>query len=153
MKTNIIVLMGLLLCLPLMSCKPDDETLIVAVCPSGFSMSEGGECVVFTEVSPGATAGLRGTPGKLTGSYGTSDFSVDGEGIYFTNYMGNSAPGPEMWLSNDYRSIDNAVFLTTPPSGEGDWNVSTKDAYDYNYIVIWCRPFNTPIGYGQIPGS
>ena len=109
--------------------------------------------ILMMSDDPWADLNLTGPTGTLNGGYGlTGTFRVDGEGIYINNdYQGNTAPGAFWFLSDSSSNVDNGVELGASPSGAGAHKLTTQQALDYKYLVMWCKPFSVRIGHGEIP--
>ena len=109
--------------------------------------------ILMMSDDPWADLNLTGPTGTLNGGYGlTGTFRVDGEGIYINNdYQGNTAPGPVWYLSNSSSNIDNGVSLGSAPKTAGAHKLTTQQALDFKYLVLWCDPFSVRIGHGEIP--
>ncbi len=65
-----------------------------------------------------------------------------------------NAPGPYFYLSNQERSVTGGINLGKSEDGTFSINVTevspgtTIDSYDY--VIVWCEPFNVTLGLGQL---
>ncbi len=96
--------------------------------------------------------------GSFTGAYdiqGDFEVSQEGEGIIIkilSNYAHDGgAPGPYLYLTNNINSIAGAKEIGNVTAlGSHTFNVAETSLFDYQYLLVWCKPFNIRIGYGKI---
>ena len=98
--------------------------------------------------------------GSLTGTGYTikGDFTInrnqDGDVILtVTNYQ-PAGPGPYFYLSNQNNSVANGLELGKAETGGNiTINVSeidnSVDLTTYNFLLVWCKPFNVRLGFGE----
>ena len=109
--------------------------------------------VISTEILQ-RTATLSGVGGYNIS--GTGALEVDGDGNLILNLNGITVdgPGPYFYLSNSSSSINNGINLGKSSNGNFSFNITNIDpnaAIDsYDYIVVWCQPFRTTLGFGQL---
>jgi len=96
--------------------------------------------------------------GTFTGGYdikGSFEVSQEGEGIVInilSNYSHDGgAPAPYLYLTNNINSIAGAKEIGNVTAlGSHTFNVAEVSLFDYQYLLVWCKPFNIRIGYGEI---
>jgi len=96
--------------------------------------------------------------GSFTGAYdikGSFEVSQEGEGIVInilSDYAHDGgAPGPYLYLTNNINSIAGALEIgNVNDLGAHEFDVLNVGLLDYQYLVVWCKPFNIRIGYGEI---
>ncbi|MDE0471638.1 MAG: DM13 domain-containing protein, partial [Ekhidna sp.] len=86
------------------------------------------------------------------------DFTInrnqDGDVILtVTNYQ-PAGPGPYFYLSNQNNSVANGLELGKAETGGNiTINVSeidnSVDLTTYNFLLVWCKPFNVRLGFGE----
>lgn len=65
-----------------------------------------------------------------------------------------NAPGPYFYLSNQERSVTGGINLGKSEDGTFSINVTevspetTINSYDY--VIVWCEPFNVTLGLGEL---
>ena len=109
----------------------------------------------FDEVTSDTRSGsLEGTGYNITGNF---TLTVE-EDELMLNFMDASidpnAPGPYFYLSNQNRSVTGGVNLGKAEDGTFSINVteisSTTDINSYDFVVVWCEPFNVTLGVGSL---
>ncbi len=105
--------------------------------------------------TPDSTGGELDTDssGTFNGAYNLQGtFTVDETGINInSDYQGTSAPGPVWYLSNNERSISGGLELGNSQKSGGAHKINTDKVADYDYLIMWCKPFSVFIGNGKIP--
>ena len=115
--------------------------------------------IVSVIVDSGVTTVVRSGSLRGTGYNISGDFSLVQEGeqllLNFENAsIDPNAPGPYFYLSNQERSVSGGVNLGKSQDGTFSINVTaimantTVDTYDY--VVVWCEPFNVTLGVGSL---
>ncbi|MBC6411214.1 MAG: Ig-like domain-containing protein [Ekhidna sp.] len=97
---------------------------------------------------------LMGTGYSIEGDFVLSK-NEDGDVILtITNYKPDG-PGPFFYLSNinEQKRVDGINLGKAKTRGNITINVSDIDSnvelFTYNYLIVWCDPFNTRLGFGE----
>jgi len=95
---------------------------------------------------------------RTTSSYALSgDFSIQevGNDVVLSlenNYNASTAlPGLYVYLTNNPNTISGALEIGKVQvfNGSHSYNVSGVGAYDYQYVLYYCKPFNVKVGDGE----
>jgi hypothetical protein len=108
-----------------------DETIVVVTMRSGTLMGRSGY-----KISGNFRVFREGDKVKLE----VSNAQID-----------NSAPGPFYYLSNQQNSISGALSFGKASNGNATYELPAGTTVStYNYLLVWCDPFNVLLGYGQL---
>jgi len=96
--------------------------------------------------------------GSFSGCYDIrGDFELTQEGNdvvikLLSNYSHDgAAPGPYLYLSNNANSNSGAIEVgNVDATGSHTFTVNNVGLYDYQYLLVWCKPFKIKIGDGEI---
>lgn len=106
------------------------------------------ETIVVVTMRSGTLMGRSGY--KISGNFRVFR---DGEKVKLevTNaQIDNAAPGPFYYLSNQQNSINGALSFGKASNGNATFELpSGSTVSTYNYLLVWCDPFNVLLGYGQ----
>lgn len=114
---------------------------------------------VSVTVVSGVTSVVRSGSLQGTGYNISGNFSLVQEGdellLNFENAsIDPNAPGPYFYLSNQERSVTGGLNLGKSQDGTFSINVtdvsSTTTINTYDYVVVWCEPFNVTLGVGSL---
>ncbi|MDW3196991.1 MAG: Ig-like domain-containing protein [Cytophagales bacterium] len=113
------------------------------------------EVTAFSENTNMVRSGsLEGRGYRISGNF---TLAQDGDQLIlsFENAsIDPNAPGPYFYLSNQERSVTGGVNLGKSEDGTFSINVTevspetTIDSYDY--VIVWCEPFNVTLGLGSL---
>lgn len=109
----------------------------------------------FSETTNTVRSGsLEGRGYNISGSF-TLQVEDDQLILSFENAsIDPNAPGPYYYLSNQERSVTGGVNLGKSENGTFSINVTevspetTINSYDY--VIVWCEPFNVTLGLGSL---
>ena len=96
---------------------------------------------------------LMGTGYDISGDFTLSE-NADGDLILtVTNYVPDG-PGPYFYFTNQNSNVANGLELgDAEQAGSYEINISeidsTVELSTYNILMIWCKPFNVRLGYGE----
>ena len=97
--------------------------------------------------------------GELSGSTydlrGDFELTQDGDDLIvklLSNYSHDGgAPGPYLYLSNNRNEVSQAKELgDVKQTASHTFRVENVGLFDYQYLVVWCKPFEVLIGNGKI---
>ena len=113
---------------------------------------------VEVEVESGGTTERTGTLMGYRGYDISGQFTLsenqDGDIILTVTNYNPDGPGPYFYLTNQSSNVNNGLNLgEARTEGTISINVSDLDATTeigtYNFLVVWCDPFNVLLGYGE----
>lgn len=113
------------------------------------------EVTAFSEnINTVRSGSLEGRGYRISGNF---SLAQDGDQLIlsFENAsIDPNAPGPYYYLSNQERSVTGGVNLGKSEDGTFSINVTEVspdtriDSYDY--VIVWCEPFNVTLGLGSL---
>ncbi len=127
----------------------------VTITAIGNGKNSSVEVSAFSEVTTTSRSGsLEGTGYNISGSF---TLQLDGDELIlsFENAsIDPNAPGPYFYLSNQERSVTGGVNLGKSQDGTFSINVSDVSSEttinSYDYVIVWCEPFNVTLGLGSL---
>jgi len=99
------------------------------------------------------TGTLQGTGYDIEGDFTLSNDENGDLILTITNYSPDG-PGPYYYLTNQSTNVANGLNLgDAGTAGDITINVSavdpSVDISTYNFLMIWCEPFNVRLGFGE----
>ncbi|MGK7396497.1 MAG: DM13 domain-containing protein [Candidatus Cyclobacteriaceae bacterium M3_2C_046] len=130
------------------------QTYIIAMYQSvkdSVLVESGEETIIPSDLRTGTFQGANNY--TVSGDFSLADQSGQLLLQFNNNFRTSNGPGLHVYLSNQSSSVSGGIDLGELKSNQGsqqydvpaEVNLST-----YNFVIIYCKPFGVPFGYGQL---
>ena len=98
------------------------------------------------------TASFSGTRGYTVSGNATLEATSSGIKLSLgSDFSTQSGPGLYLYLSNNSDGVSGGVELgkLRKNSGSDEYTIDGVSLDQYNYVIVYCKPFGAPFGFGE----
>ncbi|MTI20947.1 hypothetical protein E1176_07930, partial [Fulvivirga sp. RKSG066] len=148
------------------------DNAIISIDANGLARAhQEGEVLIFAMVNAlkdsvmiSAGAETIAENARMATFQGKNNYTVEGDAFleesessltlrFDSNFRASNGPGLHVYLSNSAESVAGGVDLGSLKSNTGAQTYTVPDDINlntYNFIIIYCQPFNVPFGAGEL---